>query len=757
MYNAKVRKKNYLCISLSFENTIMKKLLTICVTLFMAVTNMAALEKITIGDITGGKFAAKTISGIDPIDGTDMYVRISDDKKQILKCSFRTGKTEEILFDVNNTMGEKIKEFDGYIMSPDGKRMLIQTQTERIYRRSFKAVYYIYTISSHKLEKLSDGGPQQIPTWSLDGMQVAFVRDNNIHLVKLLYDNAESEVTKDGKKNEIINGIPDWVNEEEFGLSRSLVFNADGSMICWIKYDETKVRNYSLQYFKGSNPTFGEYEDYPGDYTYKYPKAGHDNSIVSVWSYEIKTHKTRKLQVPVSEDSYIPRIKMTSDAQKIIVYTLNRHQDELCLYAVNPRSTVSQLIIKENVPKYVKEEAIEGTIIGKSTILLPSDRDGYMHIYIYGMNGQLVRKVGDGNHDITAIYGYDESTGDVYYQSAALNAHDRQVYVAHKNGKTERLTEQEGWNSAIFSADFKYFINTWSDYNTPYVYTVRNNSGKILSTILDNHELKQTIQQYGFTKKETFSFTTSEGVRLDGWMVKPADFDASRKYPVVMFQYSGPGSQQVVNSWNAGSMGQGGAFDYYLASEGFVVVCVDGRGTGGRGSEFEKSVYLRLGDLESKDQVETALYLSTLPYVDKDNIGIWGWSYGGFNTLMSMSEGRHVFKAGVAVAAPTNWKYYDTVYTERYMRTPKENAAGYAINPIERADKLNGALLLCHGLSDDNVHPQNVFEYSEALVQADKDFKENFYVNRNHSIYGGNTRNHLMRQISQFFIDNLKK
>lgn len=735
----------------------MKKLLAICATLFLTATNMFAIEKITIGDITGGKFAAKSVSGIDPIEGTDMYVRISDDKKQILKCSFRTGKTVEVLFDINNTMGEKIKDFDGYIMSPDGKRMLIQTQTERIYRRSFKAVYYIYTISSHKLEKLSDGGPQQIPTWSPDGMQVAFVRENNIYLVKLLYDNAESEVTKDGKKNEVINGVPDWVNEEEFGLSRSLVFNADGSMICWIKYDEIKVRNYSLQYFKGSNPTFGKYEDYPGDYTYKYPKAGQDNSVVSVWSYEIKTHKSRKLQVPVQADSYIPRIKMTSDAQKIIVYTLNRHQDELCLYGVNPRSTVSQLIIKENVPKYVKEEAIEGTIVGKNTILLPSDRDGFMHIYIYGMNGQQIRKVGDGNFDITAIYGYDESTGDVYYQAAALNAHDRQVYVSHKNGKTERLTDQEGWNSAVFSADYEYFINTWSDYNTPYVYTVRNKSGKVLSTILDNKELKQTAQQYGFTKKETFSFTTSEGVKLDGWMVKPADFDASRKYPVIMFQYSGPGSQQVVNSWNAGSMGQGGAFDYYLASEGFIVVCVDGRGTGGRGSEFEKSVYLRLGDLESKDLVETALYLGTLPYVDKDNIGIWGWSYGGFNTLMSMSEGRQVFKAGVAVAAPTNWKYYDTVYTERYMRTPKENASGYAVNPIERAGKLSGALLLCHGMADDNVHPQNVFEYSEALVQADKDFKENFYTNRNHSIYGGNTRNHLLRQISKFFIENLKK
>ncbi|MDD6516366.1 MAG: prolyl oligopeptidase family serine peptidase, partial [Prevotella sp.] len=304
--------------------------------------------------------------------------------------------------------------------------------------------------------------------------------------------------------------------------------------------------------------------------------------------------------------------------------------------------------------------------------------------------------------------------------------------------------------------DYKYFINTWSDYNTPYVYTTRDGRGKVIATNVDNKALIEKTRQYGWTKRDTFSFTTSEGVHLDGWMVKPANFDASHKYPVIMFQYSGPGSQEVRNYWASGSMGQGGAFDQYLAQQGFIVVCVDGRGTGGRGAAFEKAIYLRMGDLESKDQVETALYLGKLPYVDKDNIGIWGWSFGGFNTLMSMSEGRPVFKAGVAVAPPTSWRYYDTVYTERYMRTPKENPTGYDTNPIHRASKLHGALLICHGTADDNVHPQNTFEYAEALVQADKDFKENYYTNRNHSIFGGNTRKHLLRQIAQWFELNLK-
>lgn len=734
----------------------MKRLFLTITALLMFVATMSAGGKLTLPDITSGKFAAKTVNGINPIEGTDTYARISQDGERVVCCSFKTGKELSVLFDVKNTMGCKIDGFDDYVLSPDGKRMLIQTKTERIYRRSFKADFYIYNIESRRLDRLSDGDKQQIPTWSPDGQQVAFVRGGNIFLVKLLYDNAEIQVTKDGKFNEVINGLPDWVNEEEFGFNSALTFNADGTMICWIRYDESKVKTYSLEMYKGMKPAKEEYAAYPGFYSYKYPKAGEDNSTVSAWSYDIKSHKINRLQVPLDADGYMPRIKPTNDPMRIVVYTMNRHQDDLCLYAVNPRSTVAQLIIKEHVDKYVREEAMEGVKFVGDKILLPSDRSGYTKLYIYNMNGQLQRTIGDGNYDITSVYGYDPKTGDVYYQAAALGATDRQVYVTHKNGKTVRLTDREGWNTAFFSGDFQYFVNTWSDYNTPYVFTTRTREGKLINTIEDNKAVKQLVSDYGFCKREPFSFTTSEGVVLNGWMVKPKDFDANKKYPVIMHQYSGPGSQQVTNSWSAGSMGQGGAFDSYLAQEGFIVVSVDGRGTGGRGSEFEKCTYLNLGNLESKDQVETALYVGTLPYVDKERIGIWGWSYGGFNTLMSMSEGRGVFRAGVAIAPPTNWKYYDSVYTERYMRTPKENPDGYATNPIERASKLHGALLICHGTADDNVHPQNTYEYSEALVQADKDFRELFYTNRNHSIFGGNTRNHLLRQVAQFFKTELK-
>ena len=736
---------------------LMKKIIIMCIALVMASSTLSAYEKMNLKDIAEGQFAAQRIDGINPIKGTDQYAQLSRDGKQIVQYSFKTGKQTAVLFDVNNTQGERVDQFDGYIMSPDGRYILIATQRQAVYRRSFKAVYYIYTVQSKKLERLSDGGPQQVPVWSPDGNSVAFVRDNNIFLVKLLYGNSESQVTKDGKFNEVINGIPDWVNEEEFGLSRALTFNADGTMLCWIKYDESKVKQYSLQFFKGSKPERMENATYPSTYSYKYPKAGKENSIVSAWSFDIKSRRTQQLNIPLAEDGYMPRILSTEDPDKIVIFTMNRHQDVLNLYSVNPRSTVSKLLIKESVPKYVKEETLDNIRLGKDYILLPSDRDGFMQLYLYSGTGTLKRKIGDGKFDITNVYGVDEKTGDVYYQAAALNAHDRQIYVSPTNGKIERLTNQEGWNTAIFSGDYQYFINTWSDYNTPYVYTTRKNDGKIIATNVDNHELKAKTQQYGWSKREAFSFTTSEGVKLDGWIVKPAQFNASKKYPVIMFQYSGPGSQQVVNSWNAGAMGQGGAFDQYLAQQGFIVVCVDGRGTGGRGADFEKSTYLKLGDLESKDQVEAASYLATLPYVDKDNIGIWGWSFGGFNTLMSMSNGKSIFKAGVAVAPPTDWRFYDTIYTERYMRTPKENPQGYDVNPIQRANNLSGALLICHGMADDNVHPQNAFEYSEALVQADKDFKEIYYTNRNHSIFGGNTRNHLLRQITEWFITHLKK
>ena len=730
----------------------MKKF-SIFIAAIMMVTAIEAAERLDLKSITSGEFAATYVTGINPIEGSDLYASISHDGKQIVSYSFKTGKQVSVLFDVD-TAKAPFESVDGYVISPDGKQLLVMTKRKAVYRRSFKAEYFVYNISRNTLRKLSEGENQQVATWSPDSRHIAFVKDNNLYVTD---GKQEVQVTKDGKFNEIINGIPDWVYEEEFSFNKAFAWNADGTSIGWIRFDESHVKTYSLQLFEGACPKRDEFHDYPGEYSYKYPKAGQDNSKVSLWSYDLKTGKTISLNVPVDADGYYPRIKTSPDANSLIVYTMNRHQDDMRLYSVNPFTGVSKMLIQESVAKFVKEEVIENSIVGKKTILLPSDRDGFMHLYLYGMDGKLIRQVEKGDYDVTDIYGMDENTGDVYFQAAMLNPHDRQVYVAHKNGKVERLTDAEGSNSAYFSGDYRYFVNTWSSYSHPQVFTVRSNKGKVIKILEDNKALLEKTQQYNWGKRETFSFTTSEGVKLDGWMVKPLDFDASKKYPVILFQYSGPGNQQVLNAWNTGSMGNGGAFDYYLAQEGFIVVCVDGRGTGARGVEFEKCTYLRLGDLESKDQVETALYMASLPYVDKDNIGIWGWSYGGFNTLMSMSEGRPVFKAGVAVAPPTCYRFYDTVYTERYMRTPQENDEGYKINPIERASLLHGALLVCHGVADDNVHPQNTYEYSEALVQADKDFKELFYTNRNHSIFGGNTRNHLLRQIANWFKLNLKK
>lgn len=734
----------------------MRKFFVMCAALMLAVGSVVAADVLQLKDIADGKFAPQSPAVVTPMADGESYAMISEDGKKVLKFSYKTGRQTGVLFDAANTVGKSVDKVDGYIMSPDGTRMLIQTKTKRIYRRSFTATYYIYTIADRKLERLSDGGPQQTPVWSPDGLKVAFVRDNNIYLIKLLYGNSESQVTKDGERGKVINGVPDWVYEEEFATNSALTFNADGSMLCWTRFDEADVPTFSLEMYKGLKPANEQYALYPGFYSYKYPKAGETNSKVSVMSFDIQSRQTRTMQLPLDADGYIPRIKPTADAEKIIIYTMNRHQDMLRLYAANPRSTVCKLLIEESVPKYVKEEAMERIMITPQHIIVPSDRSGYMQLYLYSLTGQLQRRLTNTDYDVTDVYGYDERTGSVYYQAAGKNPMSREVYVTTRNGKTETLAGRDGWNSAMFSKGCKYFIGSWSDSNTPFVFSLCDNSGKQLATLMDNGKLKEKLAAYSLPKKEFFSFKTSEGVQLNGVMIKPSDFDPAKKYPVIMWQYSGPGSQQVVNSWNIGSMGQGGMLDMYLAQQGFILVCVDGRGTGGRGAEFEKCTYLNLGDLESKDQVEAAIYLGSLPYVDKNNIGIWGWSYGGFNTLMSMSEGRGVFKAGVAVAPPTDWRFYDSVYTERYMRTPKENPGGYDVNPINRVSSLHGSLLICHGLADDNVHPQNTFEYAEALVQADKDFKMNMYTNRNHSIYGGNTRNHIYRQIAQFFTDNLK-
>lgn len=715
----------------------------------------AQSDALKLKDITNGAYSPEYVYGVNPMNDGETYTQLSPDRKRIIRRSFKTGKETGVVFDTETARGPlKLNGIDGYVMSPDENRILLQTQTRGIYRRSYTAVYYIFDVKNNKFEPLSDGGPQQVPLFSPDGTMVAFAREGNLFLVKLLFGNAESQITKDGKRNEVLNGIPDWVYEEEFSTNRSFDFSADSKMLAWVRYDESQVPVYRMQEFKGAAPALMQYDEYPGEYAYKYPVAGARNSDVSVLSFDIKNRVTRTLKVPLDSDGYIPRIKFTSDAEKLAVVTLNRHQNRMDIYMANPRSTECKLALRETSDKYIRETAYTSLKFYDGHFALLSDRSGFQHLYWYNLAGQLEQQVTKGDFEVTDFYGYDAAGRKFYFASRAESPLRKAVYAADKSGKIRKLSERTGTNSATFSRSMKYFMNVYSSATQPPVTTLCSADGKTLSTLIDNAALKAKTDPLLGTK-EFFSFKTGEGVSLNGWMVKPRNFDASKKYPVIMYQYSGPGSQQVTDSWDLGFYG-GGVFESYMAQQDFIYVCVDGRGTGGRGSDFEKCTYLRLGDLESKDQVEAALYLSTLPYVDKDNIAIWGWSFGGFNTLMSMSEGRPVFKAGVAVAAPSNWKYYDTVYTERYMRTPRENADGYAVNPIERAGRLSGSLLLIHGTADDNVHFRNAVEYSEALVQADKQFEMQIYTNRNHNIYGGNTRYHLMRRMTDFLNRELK-
>ena len=470
--------------------------------------------KLNLQDITRGEYRHQSMAAVQVLHDGESYAQLSSDGKRIVKCSFQSGREVGTLFDVSTAKGYQLASIDGYIMSPDGKRLLIQTKTERIYRRSFTATYYIYTLQNNRLVPLSDNGPQQTPVFSPDGQQIAFVRDNNIFLVKLLYDNAEVQVTKDGQRNEVINGIPDWVNEEEFGHDRAMVFTADSRQLVWVRYDESAVRQYSMPLFKGLKPERSEYADYPGFYTYKYPIAGEVNSRVSVWSFDIGSRQMRQLQVPVDADGYIPRLRMTSDASQVVVFTLNRHQDCLRIFMCNPLSTVCRQVIEEKVSKYVREEAIEGIVLTERHILLPSDRSGWMHLYLYNMNGQLLRQVDDGEYEVSEVYGYDEATGNTYFaahvagaatqSTSALGATEQRVYVVHGNGKKECLTEKAGWNSAVFSSDYRYFIHTWSDINTPPVYALCNASGKMLTTLVDNQELRTKLSALNLGRRELF-------------------------------------------------------------------------------------------------------------------------------------------------------------------------------------------------------------------------------------------------------------
>lgn len=732
----------------------MKKLFVLFLTL-MCLMNLQA-QKVTLQDVANGTYRAQSIQGLKPMLDGEHYTQISKDHKRIVKYSFRTGKEVEAIFDVTKARNCELKRFDDYIMSPDESLILIQTETQPIYRRSFTAVYYLYNVKNRTLEPLSNNGPQQVPLFSPDSHQIAFVRNNNIYLIKLLFGNSESQVTKDGEYNKVLNGIPDWVYEEEFAFNRAFDFSADSRMIAYIRFDESRVPMYSFQWYKGMVPEKTAYATYPGSYDYKYPKSGAVNSKVSVHTFDIKSHVTRKMELPIDSDGYVPRIKFTDDPEKLAIMTLNRHQNRFDLYMANPRSAVCKVAVRDEAEQYIKEQAYSNIAFYPENMVMMSERDGYNHLYLYTIGGNLVKQITKGKFEVKEFLGWDQKANVFYYTSNEESPLRTAVYKIDGKGKKTKLSTRTGTNNALFSKNLNYYINTYSSAQTPTLITLNNNKGQEMVTLLDNKELKNKISQLNMPTKEFFTFKTSEGVELNGWMMKPANFNPSKKYPVIMHQYSGPGSQQVLDKWGIGSFGDGGMFEAVMCDKGYIMVCVDGRGTGGRGAAFEKCTYLSIGLKEAADQAETAKYLSTLSYVDGSRIGIWGWSYGGYNTLMSMSEGSGAFKAGVAIAAPTDWRFYDTVYTERFMRTPKENGDGYrASSAINHVAALKGKLLLIHGSADDNVHFQNFMEYNEALVQANIQFETQIYTNRNHGISGGNTRNHLMNRVVNFFLQNL--
>lgn len=720
----------------------------LCMAMSFLTSAFAMSQQLTIEDINAGQYYARSIRGVTPMNDGEHYTQLSPDNKRIVKYSYKTGKEVGVIFDVETARECNLEKIQGYIFSPDEKRILIETEREPIYRRSYSSVYHLYSVENNKLSELTEG-KIRIPVFSPDGNLIAFVRDNNIFLIKLLYGGSESQITKDGEINKVINGAPDWVYEEEFGYNSALTFSPDNKMIAYVRWDESNVKSFEFPMYKGDCPAYMQYAEYPGKYTYKYPVAGEDNSKVSVKTFDIFSKVTRTMQLPIEDDAYIPRIRFTNNPEQLAIMTINRHQNRFDMYYANPRSGVCKLILRDESNWYIKESIYDNIKFYDKYFSLLSEKDGFAHLYWYTINGTLVKQVTQGEFEVKSFLGWDEKSNTFYYVSNEGSPLRTAVWKTDGKGRKTCLSQKEGTNNAMFSAGMKYFINFFNNTETPTEVTINDNNGKTIATLMDNADLKAKVAGMKMPEKEFFTFTTPEGYELNGWMMKPVDFDPSQKYPILMFQYSGPGSQQVLDTWSV-------SWETYMATQGYIAVCVDGRGTGGRGAAFEKCTYLSIGVKEADDQVSAAKYLGTLPYIDKDRIAIWGWSYGGYMTLMSMSQGSNVFKAGIAVAAPTDWRFYDTVYTERFMRTPQENKEGYdKASAINRIDKLHGKLLMVHGTADDNVHYRNMAEYCEELVQHDKSCDMQIYTNRNHNIMGGNTRNHLYKKLTNYIKENL--
>ena len=724
----------------------MKKLiLTMLAVATIAGSVGAQPKRITLDDIwSRATFRPSGISSIRSMQDGEHYCVLT--RSGIDKYSYKTGEKVGTVCAFKDPMRKSVKPMppiESYEFSQDEQKILLSAEFEPLYRHSGVSSYYVYTVADGTMQRITMEGKQRLTTFSPDGRMVAFVRDNNLYIMAL-NSLKETQVTFDGKFNEVINGTTDWVYEEEFAITRGFYWSPDSKRIAFYRFDESKVKQYSMQMW-GSL--------YPEDYTYKYPKAGEDNSVVDVLIYDLESQKTLKLNIGSQNDQYMPRIQWTQDPNVLAMMRMNRLQDKMELLLADARTGAITPLYTEEDDAYVEVPDTWMFLKDGKHMLLTSERDGYNHIYMYDLNGKLVNQITKGSYDVVSICSVDEKEGIIYYLSHETSPLNKELYsIDFKGKKKKRLSDMPGWYSASFSANSKYYISTFTDANTPPIYTLHQNNGKLLKTLEDNADLRERMREYGVGNKQFGTLTTTLGSDLNYYIILPPDFDSTKKYPLFFYVYGGPGNQQVTNSY--------GYSDYYwfhmLAQNGYVVACFDGRGTGGRGAHFKKMTYKNLGKMECEDACEAARWFAKKSWIDESRIGIFGWSFGGYLSTLSILKGHDVFKSAIAVAPVITWRYYDNIYTERFLQRPQDNPRGYDDNsPLNFANLLEGNYLLVHGTGDDNVHFQNAVDMVTALEAAGKQFEFRIYPNKNHSIYGGNTRLNLYELMTDFIYRKL--
>lgn len=717
----------------------MKKLCLAAAVLLMGCTLFA--QQITLEDIWAkGTFRSKSIDEIRSMKNGENYCILT--RGGIEKYTYKDGKRVGAIVSFSDLKFSSENEFVfDYQFNADETKLLLATNPQFIYRRSYLANYYVYDLNSKQLSAVA-GDKVRLAEFSPKGDKVAYVKDNNIYVLSLS-DMQTLQITSDGERNKIINGTTDWVYEEELAITKGFFWSNSSDKIAFYSFDESKVREYTIPYYGGL---------YPDQYTYKYPKAGESNSVVSVSVYDFADGKTHKVDLGPDKDIYVPRLQWTPN-DEVLVHKLNRHQNHYELFVANTNDYKLSKVYDERNECYIEEVGDVCFLDDKKNFIIKSERNGFMNLYKVNLYTKEIDPVTSGNYDVADIRFIDNASGKIYFTAAQSEAYNRELLVVDKKKKVTKLSGKSGTYTADFSASGKYYICSFSDTDTPTVYTVNSNTGKVLVTLEDNHELKAVLANYGKERKEFGKFKTSSGVELNYWIIKPAKMEAGKKYPLLFYVYGGPGSQEVLNS-------QSRSADYMwfrmLAQKGYVVACVDGRGTGMRGEKFKKCTYMELGKYETEDQIEAAKYFGSLDFIDKDRIGIFGWSYGGYMSTLCLTKGADYYKTAIAVAPVTNWRYYDNIYTERFMRTPQENASGYDDNsPIHHVDKMKGNYLLVHGTADDNVHYQNSMDLITALIKANKQFEHFAYPNKDHGIYGGNTRLHLYTLMTDFLLRKL--